>query len=274
MKKIVLISDGKNFSTNAFQLVKSLHQNEAFFLTGAFFHSVNYGLLVPTTFATTAEPYLDFLEEEHAAYDRGILQFKSLCEQSDIEYGVHKKGEEWNVNELVKESRFSDLIAVSAELFFPDFFRRQPNAFLQDVLCNAECPVLVIPENISSIKRIAVAYDGSRESMFAMKMFCYVFPALTALPLNVYYWVNHTDDEIPYFDYLEEFAGRHFPNLNFRERFFDPTKYLAQCLDEDKNSMLVCGSYHRSKVSNLFKKSFAEEIIKKHSAPVFIAHSF
>ena len=78
MKKIVFVCDGNNFSNEAFQFVKSLYESEPFLLAGAFFHSLNYGLLIPNTFAPGADPYLSFTEEENETFHEGIEQFKNL----------------------------------------------------------------------------------------------------------------------------------------------------------------------------------------------------
>ena len=272
MKKFVLLSDGKNFSTKTFDFIRSLHEKEPFLLTGAFFHSINYALLIPNTFAADSGPYQSFTKEQHNLYVKGINDFQTSCIQHHIEYRVHQESEEWNINDLVKESRFADLLIVCGELFFADHTQKQPNEFLRDVLNAAECPVLVVPEHMKPIQRISVAYDGKKESMYALKMFCNVFAQFTDLPVDIDYWVEKTDDEIPDLEYLEEFAGRHFSNINFGERYFDARKYLATWTNYNKNSLFVCGAYHRSGISNWFRKSFAEEIIKQHSVAVFIAH--
>lgn len=272
MKKFVLISDGENFSRKTFDFVKSLYEKEPFLLNGAFFHSINDGLVIPNTFAPGAGPYLSYTKDEHKAYCKGIKEFETLCSTNHLEYRVHRQSDDWDIDDLVKESRFTDLIIVSGALFFSDVEADQPNHFLRAVLDQAECPVLVVPDDAKPIKRIAVAYNGKKESMYALKMFCSVFSQFADLPVDINYWVDHTDDEIPDLDYLEEFAGRHFTNVNFRERFFDPRKYLASWLNENKDTLFICGSYHRSNLSNWFKKSFAEDIIKNHSVAVFIAH--
>ncbi len=272
MKKFVLLSDGKNFSHKAFQFISNLYEKEPFLLTGAFFHSINDGLVISNTFAPGG-PYVVYTKTEQDAYNKGIQEFTALCIANNIEHRVHRESDEWNLDDMIKETRFADMVIVSGELFFADIEPEQPNRYLREVLKYAECPVLVIPEEVQCIKRIAIAYNGKKESMFALKMFCDVFPGLTHLPTDIFYWVKKTDDDIPDFDYLQEFASRHFSNLNFRELFFDPSEYLATWTNKQKDTLFISGSYNRSKISNWFKKSFADDILKKHAAPVFIAHA-
>src|SRR5215210_3406268 len=101
MKKIVFVCDGNNFSSEAFQFVNSLYQKEPFLLIGAFFHSINYGLLIPNTFAPGAGPYLSYTEEDNDAFREGIEQFRTSCERNNIEYRVHEESDEWKVADLM-----------------------------------------------------------------------------------------------------------------------------------------------------------------------------
>src|SRR3954453_176025 len=114
MKKIVLACDGNNFSKEAFRFLNSSYEKEPFLLTGVFFHSINYGLLIPNTFASGAGPYLSYTEEENEAFQHGIDQFKTLCEKNNIDYRVHEESDHWRVADLIKETRFADLVIISA----------------------------------------------------------------------------------------------------------------------------------------------------------------
>ena len=58
----------------------------------------------------------------------------------------------------------------------------QPNFYMIEALRASESPVVVVPENFSRIDHLAFAYDGGKESMFAIKQFTYLFPNLTDLP--------------------------------------------------------------------------------------------
>jgi len=273
MKKIILVSDGTNFSNSLFNFLRAMYENEPFLLTGAFFHSVNMGLVIPNTFSPDPAPYLTYTKEEHERYTSVIETFKSQCARYNMDHVVHEEGEFWQVEEIVKESRFSDLLVVNGQDFFSDMEDRQPNEYLTEVLRRSEAPVLVVPEDVQAIEAIAIAYDGSRESMFAIKAFTNMFPSLCELPATIYYWVENTDDEIPDLDFIEEYAGRHFLSLDFRELFFDSSKYLVEWSELKPDVMFVCGAYHRSVLSTFFRKSFAHELIRSHISPVFIAHS-
>ncbi len=272
MKKFVLVSDGKDNNHGTFQFIASLHHKEPFLLTGAFFHMINYGLLIPGALASTGTTFVEITNEEKAVYLSAIKEFVNFCTTHHIEHRVHHESEEWDINDLVKESRFSDMLIVNGETFFKDFEGEEPNHFLKEILKQSECPVMVVPQQTKPIKKIIVAYDGNKESMYALKMFCNTLPSYTQLPVEINYWVKKSDEEIPDGDNLKEYVTRHFPNVSIHQRFFDPKKYLSGFLEANMNAILICGSYNRSAISKWLKKSFAEEVIKKHIVPVFISH--
>jgi hypothetical protein len=53
---------------------------------------------------------------------------------------------------------------------------------------------------------------------------------------------------------------------------FDPRKYLSLWLEQKKNALFVTGSFGRSALSRLFKKSFIEDLFEDMRLPLFIAH--
>ncbi|WP_018617499.1 hypothetical protein [Segetibacter koreensis] len=273
MKKIVFVCDVNNFPSGAFKFVENLNETEALLLTGAFFHSANFDVVAPATVEFAPEPILAFTDTDIKAVNSSIEKFEQKCKQNGIEYRVHEESDVFKLDDFIKETRFADAVVMSEQLFFSHIDVDQPNSFMKDVLHCSECPLLVIPEDYSPVTHITIAYDGKKEIMFAIKQFCYLFPQYTQLPTDIVYWVDKTDDEIPDLDYLEEFAGRHFSNLNFKELFFDPKQYIADWSRKNKNTIFISGSYKRSGLSSILKKNFVEDMIKHPSAILFIAHN-
>jgi hypothetical protein len=71
---------------------------------------------------------------------------------------------------------------------------------------------------------------------------------------------------------MEELVARHFSNLTLFRLDINPKKYFGTWMQEKKSAMLVCGSYGRSGLSQMFKRSFVTDVIADHRLPVFIAH--
>lgn len=273
MKKIIFASDGKSFPKGAFEFAKELHRHEPVLLTGAFLHSLNFEEFLPGVFAMYASPALEFLEEEKKLNKQITKQFEDLCQRNMIEYRVHEQSPNWNIDDLTKETRFADLMLMSEELFCNDINMYQPNSFMQQAIHKSECPVFCVPENYSPVKKIIFAYDGKKESMFALKQFCNLFPQLTALETKIIYAKDEADESIPDLIYLEEFAARHFSDLDIEKVVSSGKKFFEERGNELNNSMLVSGAYSRSGLSTSLNRSFVETIIHEHRIPVFIAHT-
>src|SRR3954471_11307461 len=79
MKKIVFVCDVDNFSSGVFSFLESLHENEPFLLTGAFFHSVNFDVSMPTGLAFAPDPLLAFTDNDLEAVNRSIKKFEQKC---------------------------------------------------------------------------------------------------------------------------------------------------------------------------------------------------
>lgn len=271
MKKIVFVCDGNDFSKEAFKFVASLYEKERFLLTGAFFHSLNYGLVIPNTFAPGAGPYLSYTEEESEAFREGINEFKQACERNNIEYRIHEESDEWKISDLVKETRFADLIVVSGPAFFANVTKSEARATLQQTLHRSECPVIVIPATVQPIDEIIVAYDGKKDCLYALKQFTYLFPDYCQLETTIAYFDDDPEKEIPDLQYIEEFAARHFKLLTF-ERVNLSHKSCSFWIKAHQNALLVTGAYERSGLSMALTKSFAEDIVNSHTIPLFISH--
>src|SRR5205085_6611668 len=122
------------------------------------------------------DPLVAYSDADIKAVKESIQKFEQKCQQSGMEYRVHEESDEYKIKDLVKETRFADLMVLSEELFFKQVNDVQPNSFMQEVLIKSECPLLIIPEHYIPFIQIVVAYDSKRQSMFALKQFCYLFP--------------------------------------------------------------------------------------------------
>jgi hypothetical protein len=272
MKKILFLCDGDNFPKGAFRFIQQIRENEAVFAKGLFFTSIDVEQLIPIGFMPVSEPYVKLKEGEKILVKKSQDNFSKECEAHGIKYQVHPHKESWDKDLFIKESRFADLVVISEELFCRDVLDLQPNYFMGETLRVSECPVVVVPENFQAIDRLAIAYDGGKEGMFALKQFAYLFPDYTDLPAEFVHIKDDKADDIPDRELLQEYASSHFDALFASKLHFEAKKYFAEWLENKKNVFLVAGAYSRSSFSNTFRQSFAEKVISRHACPVFISH--
>jgi hypothetical protein len=272
MKKILLLCDGDNFPAGAVRFIRNMRDNETLYVKGLFFTSVDTIEMMPAGFVPTAGPYEKLIKEGKRLLYKSREKFIQSFENAGIKYDIHPHQTAWDLELFTEESRFADLVVISEELFCENIMDSQPNYFMMEALRASESPVIVVPENFRCVDHLAFAYDGGKESMHAIKQFIYLFPDFINLPSEFVHIKEESGDEIPGRDLLREYTFSHFENQHTSKLHFDPKKYFTSWLDNKKNVFLVSGSFSRSAFSNMFKKSFAENVIAQHTCPIFISH--
>ena len=263
MKKIILMFNGTEFPQGAFDFVSNLNEIEQVLLVGAYWPHAelsnwrNYadnvgGMFIPMP----EEPNLEDLQNN-------IHQFEKLCLHNGIEFRLHEGSDTFVISELRKESQFADLVLLGSEIF---------HEYLEDALHELLCPVVIVPEKALFPKSIVLAYDGSDESIFAIKQFAQLFPNFLKLETTLVYADMHPDKDFPDKILLEELLARHYTKLNLTKVNIDPRKYFKNWISDNNSIILVCGSYGRSAISLLIKHSFIRDLINEHQFPIFIAH--
>lgn len=272
MKKVIIPFDGAHFSQGAFSFAQSLNKMSPILLAGIFLPELDYlrFFLFPASFAGPAFlPSKEKTDEE--IIEKNIKNFASLCDQNNIKYKVHKDLYDLAIPQLVKETRFSDLMIIGSEIFFKDGAAGSYD-YLRDALHNTKCPVLIVPEKYSFPDSIILAYDGTESSVYAIRQFANLFPEMCHLRTTLIYAGNEKT-EIPDRDLIEELASCHFRNLSVSKIFEENKEKFDDWLKDQFHPLLVSGSFSRTGVSELFNRSFVINIIKEHTTPVFIAHN-
>jgi hypothetical protein len=259
MKQVLFISAGQEFPQGPFNFLRTMQQNERVHARVLFFKPLDYAPLSAVAVSCSADLAPQRL-------------FARQCQDHYISYTINENEQSWDKDLLIKESRFADLILISGELFYAGAEGLQPNQYLQEALHAAECPVLIIPETFTMVERLFMAYDGSKESIFALKEFCHLFPQFCDLPTEIVYVNEESSNAIPEIERLRQFTQTKFNSMNFAKLHFKATEYFASWISEKRHALLVSGSFGRAPFSYLIKPGFAEQTIQDHQLPLFIAH--
>lgn len=272
MKKILVAFDGTQFSEGAFEFGRRLNELEPILLVGAFIPQVSYANLWSYAGAMAGPSFVPLMEtEDNQQVQANIDRFEALCHQHGISYKVHKDFYDFALPELKRETRFADLLIISSEKFYENLVGEDPSEYMKDALHASECPVIVVPEHFEFPTRNILAYDGSESSVFAIKQFAYLFPELKSQETALVY-SRDKEVSLPYEHYISELASQHFDKLNIMKLDINPGKDFKAWACENKNAILVSGSYGRSFFSQMVRRSFVSQIIAEHKLPVFITH--
>ncbi|HTR29576.1 MAG TPA: hypothetical protein VMH27_09920 [Puia sp.] len=273
MKRILFVGAGKEFPGGAFQFLQSLPDEREISVTGLFFCTIDYEAFNTVSQIPISAPYVRLRERELEELQGNKAVFARKCSDCRLKFNVHANEETWDSHLFARESRFSDLVVLSAEQFYGEVDPSQPNLFLREALHAAECPVMIIPENYSAPEHLVIAYDGGRDSLHAIKQFTYLFPQYTDLPTEIIYVKEDNSTDMPDHELLRNFSRLHFSSLNFSRLHFKAARYFAAWIGEKKNVLMVSGSFGRSPFSYITRESFSKQIVRDHRMPVFIAHT-
>jgi hypothetical protein len=215
---------------------------------------------------------IPLLKEELEAVNKNIEKFKELCLKNNIAYHVHSNYDDYTIPQFRTNTRFSDLFIFSSDKFYEDLTGADAKDYLKDAIHAAECPIIIIPTRFHFPERNIFAYNGSEESVFAVKQFMYILPELRKNPSTFVFAKDDEDDPIPFEFDIREWAEAHLTDAKFLKLEIDPKKYFSTWIMDQQHSVLIGGAPHKPKISNLFKKSFFQDVISKHELPIFVSH--
>jgi hypothetical protein len=274
MKKVILAVDGTQFSTAAFDFIEQLNVKEPLLVAGIFVPQLDYASLWSYAAAAGSNAvYVPLLEDEDSEDVRkNIAAFEQQCQRASIPYRVHKDFYDFALPELKRETRFADVMVLSGELFYKQVAGANQFEYMRTALHQSECPVLIVPEDYRFPTRNILAYDGSEESVYAIKQFAYIFPQLADNETTLVWAEPDEAKDFPDKALIQELAAQHYRQLSFYKSDINPKKFFSTWVGEQKDAVLVSGSFGRSGFSESIRRSFVADVIKDHQVPVFIAH--
>jgi len=272
MRKIIIAFDGTEYSEGAMKFARQMNYAEKISLTGLFLPQTIFANLWSHADSMSGSVFIPLLEADDAEQiNANIDRFREQCNKYGIKHTVRKDFFDFAIPELRKETRFADLVIIGSESFYRHMGHER-NDYLNDTLHSSECPVLVVPESFDYPKSNILAYDGSESAVFAIKQFMYLFPEFQDLPSLLVSVGSSAAEYAQNTEHVRDLVADHFSNLSFVNLALDDKKLFATWISEKKGSILVCGAFGRSILSQLFRQSFVQDLISEHKIPVFISH--
>lgn len=274
MKKMIIALDGEHFPHGAFEFAKYINTKYDILLAGVFLSPVDYSKILAFSGMEGVALMPEWLErnEDDELVNKNISLFEAACTREGMHYRVHRDNDVMALSTLIEETRFADLLLISSELFYENVQKQQPNFYLEEVLKKAECSILLVPEIFTIPTQTVLTYDGSGSSAFAIKQFAYLFPELAEKETVLLSIGNFEQDQLPKYSMLTELVAEHYPQLRIQQLHLADKRDFSSWMDEQPESIIVTGAYSRSLFSEIFKKSFAANMIKYLKMPLFISH--
>ncbi|MNK20365.1 Universal stress protein family protein [compost metagenome] len=278
MKKILAVFDGYKLSESTLRYAIEITKQSKSHLTGIFldaFFYHNYNL--NKVLRTSLHPDMTMEElnkQDEQQRGKSAYEFEKACQNAGISFSVHRD-HSVPLLELQYESMFADLIVINEREKFTRLDLQEPNDFIKDLLSSLHCPVMVVPDSYKQIDKIVFLYDGEPSSLYAIKMFSYLFSYLQDVPIDVLTIIEKDiiDPQLPGTILMTDFLGLRFSN--FRSKLLKGNAeemIISHLLAGGENQFVVLGAYRRSGFSRWLKPSMADTLMIGLDLPLFIAH--
>jgi len=176
------------------------------------------------------------------------------------------------VADVIAASRFADLLLINNSTSFAFLYESDPPRFVQDVLADAQCPVMVLPDKVHTLKELIFSYNGTFSSMYAIRQFSQLFPGLSDMPVNVVYITEGGNNELPKEGSVRDYMEHHYDQVKYTILNGEPVPEMLALLMHRQDCMVTYGAYGRSRVSRFFHRSDADSVLRTTDIPIFITH--
>ncbi|TWF40623.1 nucleotide-binding universal stress UspA family protein [Chitinophaga polysaccharea] len=281
MQKIAAIFDGFRFSESTLHYAIWIAAHQGAHLTGVFPDDLTYNSfnLYQLLKEGTDQAIIGQLEEEDEERRKAAAgKFEAACQKAGIPYSVHRNK---NISLLsaLEESIYADLLVIDVRETFMHDVSKPPTRFIRDLLTDVQCPVLIVPAQISTppvfsnVTNMVLLYDGEPSSVYAIKMYSYLFSSWQSLPTTVLS-VNPEGTHFENKHLIKDFIRKHFPDAVYKIMEGEPEEEIVTyLLGQQEGTAIVLGAYRRSSVSRWFRRSMADLLMQALSFPLFIAHN-
>ncbi len=278
MKKIIAAIDGLKYSESTASYAIHLARQMNAHLVGVLlddFTYTSYKIYELVSDQGITEEKVERMEEkDHETRLQSAARFEAACREAGLEYSIHHD-RNVAIHELLHESIYADLLVISAKETLSHYEERIPTRFIRDLLSEVQCPVLVVPKEYSPVDKIVLLYDGGPSSVYAIRMFSYIFPVLKYQDTEVLSVKNAEQTlHVPDNRLMKEFMKRHYPKAGYTVlKGIPEAEITAHLKEKGRNIMVVLGAYRRSAVSRWFRASMADALMGELKVPLFIAHN-
>lgn len=275
MKKIIAAFDGLKYSESTRDYAIYLAKQTNTHLVGVFMDDRIYNSYKVYELMVKNEKSGDNMKKleakDKATRDAAAQNFEKTCQKESLEYTVHHD-HNIAINELKHESIYADLLIIDSKETLTHYTEKLPTRFIRDLLNDAQCPVLLVPQKKYPLQKVILLYDGEPSSVHAIKMYSYLLPELKDLDTEVIS-VNpsNTTLHMPDNKLMKEFMKRHHPKAKYT---------ILQGLAEDEiikhlkksqdNALVVLGALRRGTVSRWFRENMADILMREVELPLFV----
>lgn len=214
-------------------------------------------------------------ESRHVAANL-LENFKSAVEKAGVRYtAITNEGASYD--RIIEGMKYHDLLIVGRDSHFFYNAPKQETKTLAQVVKNGVSPTLIATHHFEEVKKVLVAFDGSRPAARSLKSFAHLKPFGNALEIELLH-IKKEDEEPSYtsetvLDHANDFLFEHdFKNVT--QKIIEKEKISEQILQRRREidaDLIVLGAHAVSAIKRITFGSTTHELITTTDTPLFLS---
>lgn len=203
-------------------------------------------------------------------FEAHVRKFREACDREKTDFAVIRS-RALPLHEVIAESRYQDMLLIDPATTFDGDGGFLPTGFVREVMDSAECPVMLAPRGFTEVKEVVFAYTGTRSSVFAIRMFNYLFPFLNHNVHAVHAEPRKTIDSAQTIRF-RRWIDEHYPGAAFTTLTGEAGNGITGFLKDRPHALVVAGASDRGVLSLLVRRSTTERLVAALPNAFFISH--
>lgn len=173
--------------------------------------------------------------------------------------------------------KYHDILIVGRDSHFFYNEPKQETKTLARVVKNGVSPTLIVTHHFEEVKKVLVAFDGSRPASRSLKSFAHLSPFGKDLEIELLHIYQGDDEDFDYIsdtilDYANDYLLEHdFKNIT--QKFLNSDKISKGILQRRREigaDLIVLGAHAVSAIKRLTFGSTTHDLITKTDSPLFM----
>lgn len=211
------------------------------------------------------------IHRSHELADAAIASFEEECRAAGIPYIVHvHEGDPFDV--LMREWRYNDLAILAVRDWFDHEVVREPETTLLRLATADVWPIIAVSEETkSTINKVLIAYDSSKEAADASKSFARsgIFPDAHC---HIVYFAPAVHDKNKELERASAYLRDYGYQSTIETVDASAHDRLLPHADEIGADMIVMGCESHSALLRRVYSDVSLDVIRNSRKPVFLAH--
>ncbi len=216
----------------------------------------------------------ELTEQNRTIADKLLERFKADIEKSGVRH-TEVKREGASYERIIEGMKYHDLLVVGRDSHFFYNEPQQDTKTLAQVVKNGVSPTLIVTHHFEEVKKVLIAFDGSRPAARSLKSFAHLKPFGKDVEIELLNIQNKEDSDLPT-DVVLEYAHDYLIEHGFKsitQKTLEKKNVSQQILehsDQINADLIVLGAHAVSAIKRLTFGSTTHELITKTNKPLFL----